>query len=121
MNSTLVIKSLIVLQVTVHNPMDIPRPSKSYFRVPYDKEVLVAVQPELILTSKEVQNFDVEKRNCYLKSERFLHYFKIYTQSNCVLECFTNYTLKNCGCVEFFMPSEFITHKFIKHLPNVKC
>lgn len=101
--------------------MDIPRPSKYYFRVPFDKEVLVAVQPELILTSKEVQNFDVEKRNCYLKSERFLHYFKIYTQSNCVLECFTNHTLKNCGCVEFFMPSEFITHKFIKHLPNVKC
>ncbi|KAL5291214.1 hypothetical protein ACFFRR_010555 [Megaselia abdita] len=28
----------------------------------------------------------------------------MYTQTNCELECLTNYTLSKCGCVQFSMP-----------------
>ncbi|XP_063915473.1 pickpocket protein 28-like [Zophobas morio] len=28
----------------------------------------------------------------------------MYTQSNCLLECRTDHVLKQCGCVEYFMP-----------------
>lgn len=44
------------------------------------------------------------RRQCYFQKEKYLRYFRSYTQSNCELECLTNYTLKSCGCVKFYMP-----------------
>ncbi|RZC36262.1 ASC domain containing protein, partial [Asbolus verrucosus] len=92
--------------VLVHSSFNVPRLSKNYFRVPVNKEVVVAVEPELIVTSDAVKNFGPKERKCYLKSERFLRHFKVYTQVNYLLECLTNYTLNKCGCVTFFMPRD---------------
>lgn len=49
-------------------------------------------------------NIKFPRRQCYFQDERYLRYFKVYTQSNCELECLTNYTLHKCGCVKFYMP-----------------
>ena len=32
--------------------------------------------------------------------------FQNYSQSNCEMECYTNFTKKECGCVKFSMPSK---------------
>lgn len=45
------------------------------------------------------------RRQCYFESERHLTYYKTYTQRNCELECFANFTIKKCNCSPFFMPS----------------
>lgn len=50
------------------------------------------------------------RRQCYLKDEKYLQHFQIYTQSNCELECLTNLTLKDCGCVLFYMPRNKTTN-----------
>lgn len=46
------------------------------------------------------------RRQCFFNSERYLRFFKHYTQHNCELECLANYTMKTCGCVKFSMPRD---------------
>lgn len=45
-------------------------------------------------------------RQCFFNDERYLRYFKVYTQQNCELECLANFTLATCGCVKFSMPRD---------------
>ncbi|KAH0815247.1 hypothetical protein GEV33_007544 [Tenebrio molitor] len=92
-------------RVLIHNPWEVPRLSKHYFRIPFDKVVIAAMSPEMVTTSREVRRFKPETRKCYMADERPLKHFQKYTQSNCLLECLTNYTLNECGCVWFFMPN----------------
>lgn len=58
----------------------------------------------MVTTSTVVQKYDPRVRMCYFPHEKYLRYFKIYTQKNCRTECWANYTLRECGCVSFFMP-----------------
>jgi hypothetical protein len=48
------------------------------------------------------------RRQCYFAGERQLKFFKIYTKSNCELECMTNLTLRYCNCSAFYMPRKSI-------------
>ncbi|RZC36788.1 pickpocket protein 28 [Asbolus verrucosus] len=98
--------SLQGYKVLLHTAMRMPRPSQQYFRIPLDQSVVGAVQPVMITTSESVKVYNPKKRECYFPSERHLKYFKIYTSLNCMMECLTNYTFDNCGCVNFFMPRE---------------
>ncbi|KAH1025393.1 hypothetical protein HUJ05_010128 [Dendroctonus ponderosae] len=99
-------KSLQGFKVTLHTPTRVPRPSQQYFRVPLDAIAITAVKPVMVTTSKRVKDFKPEKRQCYFETEKYLKYFKLYTQRNCQLECLSNFTLAWCGCVGFFMPKE---------------
>ncbi|XP_066259647.1 pickpocket protein 28-like [Euwallacea similis] len=93
-------------KVILHTPMRLPRASNQYFRVPLDEAVLGSIQPAMISTSYNVKTYDPERRQCFFPSERYLRFFKIYTQLNCDIECLTNFTSERCGCVKFFMPRE---------------
>lgn len=99
---------LLLQQVILHTPMRIPRPSSQYFRIPLDEAVLGSVQPSKISTSETVKVYNPDRRECYFPSERQLKYFKIYTQLNCHLECLTEFTLKTCNCVNFYMPRKCV-------------
>jgi hypothetical protein len=46
------------------------------------------------------------RRKCFYQNENQLRFFKVYSQSNCEWECLTNFTMKACGCVMFYMPSD---------------
>lgn len=93
----------------LHIPQRVPRVGQQYFRVPLDQSVVAGIQPSMMKTSDDVQRYEAHKRECYFPSERYLRYYKYYTQMNCQLECLTNYTKDSCGCVNFFMPSKEIT------------
>lgn len=58
------------------------------------------------------------RRNCYLKHERQLKFFKIYTKNNCEQECLSNFTVKTCGCAQFYMISELISYFWIILINN---
>ncbi|XP_047522137.1 pickpocket protein 28-like [Pieris napi] len=96
-------------KILLHNPAELPRLSEQFFRAPLSKEVIVAVKPKMMTTSEGLRSYDPERRQCYLQNERYLNYFKIYTQSNCEMECLTNFTYARCGCVHFGMPLELVT------------
>jgi len=52
---------------------------------------------------ESLEDLPVSQRNCFLKNERKLKLFKIYTQKNCEIECYADMLLKTCGCVPFFI------------------
>lgn len=93
-------------KVQLHAPGEIPRLSQKYFRLSLDQEIVISVKPNMITTSEVLKGYEINRRMCYFQNERYLRFFKIYTQQNCELECLTNYTLKKCGCVKFAMPRD---------------
>ncbi|XP_018572876.1 pickpocket protein 28-like [Anoplophora glabripennis] len=102
----LCVKDVQGYSIVLHTPHSIPQVKQRYFQVPFDTSVIAVIQPKMMTTSEEVKKYDPIDRECYFTNERPLKFFKIYTLENCRLECLTNYTLKRCGCVNFFMPRD---------------
>lgn len=92
-------------KVILSTPGDSLKRSRQSFRVPLLQQVVVRVRPKVILTSDELRNFEPNQRKCYYSTERKLRFFRIYAQHSCESECLANFTLKECGCVKFSMPS----------------
>ncbi|CAG9865180.1 unnamed protein product [Phyllotreta striolata] len=95
--------------VTIHVPNTIPLTLKDYKIMPSDESTTIIIEPDLLTTSATVKSYKLIDRQCYFSDEKDLAYFRMYTQENCLLECLTNFTLKTCGCVDFFMPHENTT------------
>ncbi|KXJ77447.1 hypothetical protein RP20_CCG007541 [Aedes albopictus] len=91
-------------KVIIHPSTEYPQVTKSFALVTYSRDVTIAVRPVIMSTSSELLSYHPTRRHCYFNHERQLKFFRVYTQSNCELECVTNYTLKMCGCVKFSMP-----------------
>ncbi|KAJ8927290.1 hypothetical protein NQ314_020293, partial [Rhamnusium bicolor] len=95
-------------KVILHHPAEIPRVSMKYYQAPLNQELLITIIPEMMTTSGSLKSYDPHKRECFFLDERYLSFFQTYTQQNCQFECLTNYTLKKCGCVAFYMPLEMM-------------
>ncbi|XP_059219966.1 pickpocket protein 28 [Stomoxys calcitrans] len=91
-------------KIALHTPDDVPLLSKRFVRVSPGKEVSIAIKPVMVTTSDGIASYPAAKRKCFLNQERYLRFFKVYSERNCEMECLTNYTLKDCGCVTFAMP-----------------
>ncbi|XP_030745228.1 pickpocket protein 28-like isoform X2 [Sitophilus oryzae] len=91
-------------KIFLHNPVETP--GKKYFRAALNEELLVAVKPDMMTTSKVLETYEAHRRQCYFPEERNLSFFQSYTQDNCKLECDANFILKKCNCVAYFMPHE---------------
>lgn len=94
-------------QVIVHSPIDYPQPINSIYIRPNAWNKLI-VTPRLISNSKDLRRWNPTARNCYYPHERSLKFFKIYSLSNCQVECRANKTRDLCGCVSHFDPSMFL-------------
>ncbi|XP_063378688.1 pickpocket protein 28-like [Cydia fagiglandana] len=91
-------------KVYLHHPADLPQSSRSYYAVQDDDAAYFSIKVNLVTTSNTLINYSPHIRQCYFPTERTLHFFKMYTQNNCRLECLANHTLTSCGCVEYYMP-----------------
>ncbi|VEN49184.1 unnamed protein product [Callosobruchus maculatus] len=91
-------------RINVHFPSVYPDVTQNFFTVPLGQSVTGLIIPEMIRTSEGVKQFHPKTRDCYFQSERPLKFFKVYSQTNCLMECKANYTLRLCGCVGFWMP-----------------
>lgn len=96
-------------KMLLHSPEEVPQISKQYFRVPLEQALTLLVKPSMITTSEGLRSYKPNRRKCYFNSERQLRFFKAYTQSNCELECLSNHTYHECGCVKFSLPSNVLT------------
>ncbi|CRK90292.1 CLUMA_CG004020, isoform A [Clunio marinus] len=96
-------------RLTLHTPDEFPRPDFKYLTIPFNMMSLISVIPQVLTTSKNLKNYEPRKRKCYFQGEKQLKFFKHYTQSNCKLECLTEFVRKKCGCVKFSMPHENTT------------
>lgn len=92
-------------KVFLHTPGEVLRSFDQSFKLPFEEDAVLFVKPRLVTTATGLQKYSSEQRQCFFGSERWLKFFNVYTQSSCELECLANYTLKECGCVKFSMPS----------------
>ncbi|XP_075972068.1 pickpocket protein 28-like [Anticarsia gemmatalis] len=106
-------------KIYIHHPADLPRSSLYYYAVLNKQVSSMALSFSILNTSETLRNYDPEIRQCYFNDERYLRYFKIYTASNCKIECLTNYTYARCGCVAFYMP--FATKNATCKLRDLNC
>lgn len=93
-------------KITFNEPSESVQILRKYYEVGLNRMAMFTIDPKLIITSSDVHEYKPNVRGCYLSSERHLKYFKHYSQRNCEVECVTNFTLAQCGCVRFSMPSE---------------
>lgn len=96
-------------KVTFHLPNEWPQMWKKQFQVSRGNAASFMITPNLIVTSPNIRDYDPNVRQCYFTAERSLRFFRFYTQHNCELECLSNYTLSECGCVQFAMPSKLFS------------
>ncbi|KAL9703314.1 hypothetical protein quinque_006832 [Culex quinquefasciatus] len=90
-------------KILLHSPVDYPHISNKFVRISRNREIAIAVKPQIITTSTGLRDYTPEGRQCFFNHERYLQFFREYTQNNCELECLTNFTLYYCGCVRFSM------------------
>ncbi|KAM3957840.1 pickpocket protein 28-like [Aphomia sociella] len=90
--------------IFLQHPGDHPQTSQHYFAALPNRITSVGLKVNMITTADSLKDYSPKARQCYFPTERKLKYFKIYTASNCMLECYTNLTQELCGCVEFYMP-----------------
>ncbi|KAK5641661.1 hypothetical protein RI129_010208 [Pyrocoelia pectoralis] len=91
-------------KIMIHHPGEMPRFHQHYFWLPMDQLISVSIKPNMITTYDDLKAYKPEARQCYFQGEKYLKYFRIYNQQNCLLECLTNITFEMCGCVNFYMP-----------------
>ncbi|XP_022825599.1 pickpocket protein 28 [Spodoptera litura] len=91
-------------KVYIQHPADLPQSSLYYYAVLNSQVSSMALSFSILNSSDRLRSYDAEVRQCYFPDERYLRYFKIYTASNCMIECLSNITYEKCGCVEFYMP-----------------
>lgn len=92
-------------KITLHNPSEIPQPAKNFILAPLNMDLFVKVKPDMIITADNLRDYTPDQRQCFFSSERKLRFFKVYTQGNCELECLSNFTKAECGCVKYTLPS----------------
>jgi acid-sensing ion channel, other len=90
----------------VHRPDLLPTflQRNDFIELKFGNDIEVEVTPEIIKTDRSLAKLDPELRECYFDNERSLRFFRTYTQKNCEIECFTNYTIQRCGCVALDQP-----------------
>ncbi|XP_031352521.1 pickpocket protein 28-like isoform X2 [Photinus pyralis] len=98
-------ESLQGYKVVLHHPAEWPNLDR-HFRVPLNSAVDVGIKPRVTGVSPTLRDYDPKRRKCYFTEERQLTYFRKYTQTNCLQECLSNYTLRTCGCLGFYMPKD---------------
>ncbi|XP_061397734.1 pickpocket protein 28-like [Musca vetustissima] len=91
-------------KVFLNSPESVPLTTGNYILVSHDEEVWLSVLPQYVTSTEDTHQFGPDKRQCYFNDERYLRYFKFYSQSNCQTECLANYTISKCGCAKFWMP-----------------
>lgn len=111
---------IIGYKIAIHLPGDLPQISNHFIRIPTKQETLITFNPQVLRTADNLHNYSPDARGCNFPNEGTLKYFKEYTQRNCELECLTDHTLKNCGCVKFSMPSKKISIVLIQRCYSIQ-
>ncbi|XP_001849212.2 pickpocket protein 28 [Culex quinquefasciatus] len=91
-------------KVVLHSPDDVPLLNTYFYRLPLTSVLKLSVEPTLTFITDDLKKHPYTRRQCYFNGERFLRYFAIYTESNCIHECIANITMRDCGCAKFSMP-----------------
>ncbi|KAJ3664697.1 hypothetical protein Zmor_000246 [Zophobas morio] len=89
--------------INLHHPGESPTPG-GIIAVQSGKDYTIWIKPEITMASERLRSYSPSRKKCFFSDERYLQFYKIYTEENCKLECLANYTLTVCGCVPAHFP-----------------
>lgn len=90
-------------RVIVHNTDEFPFRTGKHVHHRIGETIDILYSPLLSIIDENLKSWRPEKRNCFLRHEKKLKYFKIYTRINCEHECLSEAMLQACGCIPFYM------------------
>ncbi|KAJ1524950.1 hypothetical protein ONE63_009806 [Megalurothrips usitatus] len=96
-------------KVLLHNPVETPKIAAFGMLIEPGTENRVAITPVISHTASSLRDVSVAKRQCLFQRERYLNFYRTYTQRNCILECEANFTNQHCKCVAHYMPKDKLT------------
>ncbi|XP_055589371.1 pickpocket protein 28-like [Uranotaenia lowii] len=88
----------------VHAPDEAPSLDQFYYGLSLRDSISMMIKPKVTATSQSLRSQPYQDRQCLFENERYLRFFRIYNQHNCIQECMVNFTYDLCGCVKFSMP-----------------
>ncbi|CRL07764.1 CLUMA_CG020718, isoform A [Clunio marinus] len=100
--------------IFIHNPYELPYEGHQQMILNEEEKVTFLVEPRLKILDESLMNLPIEKRNCYLKDEKKLVMFKVYTKHNCQHECLWFYIRDQCNCIPFYMLREDLIEKHME-------
>ncbi|OXA39831.1 Pickpocket protein 28 [Folsomia candida] len=94
---------------TVNHPSDEPQIKRFGKSMPFGHEVLISVNPLVLLADDDIKEMDKEKRKCFFSDDSGaaeLKYYRKYTKKNCFQECIADGVAQKCKCTSFVAPEE---------------
>lgn len=92
-------------KIVLSMPGEAVKMSQNYFQLPPKTRNVFIIYAEWTRVGDTLRRFKPNQRKCFYTDERRLRFFKIYTKTNCEVECLANFTKNLCACVNFAMPS----------------
>ncbi|KAG5673213.1 hypothetical protein PVAND_003277 [Polypedilum vanderplanki] len=93
----------------IHDPYELPSSFSKIMSMNTNANIEIYLEPQYITIDESLYDANISERNCYHSDERQLKIFKVYTKNNCLVECLTEFMIRKCGCVEFFMIRNYTT------------
>jgi amiloride-sensitive sodium channel len=91
-------------RVYFHAPNEIMTYLHNEYFIPFDFEKQIVLTATHTHYNRDLRAYAAEQRGCFFEDERRLQFFKSYSKAHCLVECFTSFVLRECGCVKFSMP-----------------
>jgi hypothetical protein len=99
-------------QLLLHNPVETPKIADYGSLVAPGREYRIKIKPTINNAAESLHSVKEINRQCAYSGDKYLLFYKTYTERNCMLECEANYTLLVCNCVPFYLPSTWFTIAF---------
>ncbi|XP_069704368.1 pickpocket protein 28-like isoform X2 [Periplaneta americana] len=96
-------------KLLLHNPVETPKIADYGSLIATGREYRVKIKPTITNSTNSLHKVREVDRQCAYSSDRYLRFYRTYTQRNCILECESNYTLSVCKCVPLYLPKEAST------------
>jgi acid-sensing ion channel, other len=103
----------------IHNPFEMFSRDSKLHQTIANHSITVYLNPVKTIIDEALETYEPQRRGCYLKGEKLLKFFKIFTKNNCRSECLANKTLAVCGCAQFFMVRDVSTR--VCGVNDMKC
>lgn len=99
-------------RVIIHSTDELPFRSGRHFFINTNSNDYVDVYVHLRDIDKVLVSWSPENRQCFMKGEKKLKFFRIYTKNNCEHECLSDAMLTTCNCVPFYMIRKLFDQSF---------
>lgn len=110
----------------IHSPASVPVFNENDVLIQKSMETYIEINNVYNTADSKVRNLPIEDRDCVFSFEKELSHFDrysyvislsdsdidlsfnlnwIFRYSNCLLQCIIDRTIRNCGCVSYYVPS----------------